>query len=131
MAVSSDFSELTRLAADLGEVADDAGPNIRTAVVVTSLKVKKDWQEPLKGSRTLPALPYALGFDVTSDGHEIHSEIGFDKARNQGPLGNISEYGSPSITGRGFGIAAIEANQEDFVHGLDLATKALERKAGL
>lgn len=130
-----DFSEVDQLVADLGEVAENAGPNINKAVNVTSLLVKKAWQEPLKGSRTLPALPYAITYDVTTESvlgnSVIVSEIGFDKGRNQGALGNISEYGTPTITGRGYGLAALEANQKDFEKGLSIALEQAERAAGL
>jgi len=130
-----DFSELTQLAADLGKVGDKVGPNINSAIKGTSLGVKKAWQEPLRGSKTLGGLVPALSFDITTGQFfgvsVIKSEIGFDKDKAQGPLGNISEYGSPTIAGRGYGIAALEANQEDFVRGLEIATRDAEKEAGL
>jgi len=132
---STDFSELTQLAADLGDVPDNSGPLINKAITVSSLKVKKSWQEPLQGSRTLPSLPYAVTFDISVGQFfgvsVIKSEIGFDKSRGQGALGNISEYGSPTISGRGFGLAALEANQGDFVAGLEIAVEQALKKVGL
>lgn len=129
--VTFDFSDIDKLVADLGTVPNTAGPLIRKAVEITSLKIKRDWQEPLKGSATLPALPYALGFDVKSDGRTIESEIGFDLARNQGPLGGISEFGSPTITGRGYGLASLRKNQDDFVKGLEIALEQAQKRVGL
>lgn len=126
----SDFSEVNQLIIDLGQVPANAGRNIIAAVTVTSFKIKKAWQEPLKGSSSLPALPYALSYDVVSDGRKVEAEIGFDKGRNQGPLGNISEFGSPTITGRGFGLKALADNQSDFEKGLDIAIEQAERQAG-
>lgn len=130
-----DFSELDQLAADLGQVADKAGPKINSAINVTSLKVKRAWQEPLKGSRSLPALPYAITYDITTfqgfGSSVIKSEIGFDKSRNQGALGNVSEFGTPNTTGRGFGLKALESNQGDFLRGLDIALEQAEKEAGL
>lgn len=130
-----DFSELDKLSADLGEIEASAGPLIRKAVEITALKSKRDWQEPLKGSATLPLLPYALSYDVRvnflDSSTTVEAEVGFDKTRAQGALGNISEYGSPSITGRGFGLAALEKNLDDFIGGIDLAMRDAERKAGL
>lgn len=127
----SDFSELTRLSINLGEVAANAGENVVKAFKVTSIKTKESWQEPLKGSATLPHLPYAIDFDITSDGRTIESEIGFNKSKRQGPLGSISEYGTPTIPGRGYGIKALEDNQADFVRGLDIALEQAEKEAGL
>lgn len=130
-----DSSELDQLAADLGQVSHNAGPNVRKAITVTSLKVKTDWQAPLKGSKTLPGLPYAITFDITTfqgfGASVIKAEIGFDKDRNQGPLGNISEYGAPTITGRGYGLKALQTNESDFQKGLEIALEQAERKAGL
>lgn len=129
--IGFDFSEIDRLVADLGDISDAAGKNVIKAVEGTSLGVKKAWQEPLKGSRTLWALPFALTYDVEGDGTTVTSEIGFDKERNQGPLGNISEYGTPTTTGRGFGLAALEKNIPDFERGLSVALEQAEKAAGL
>lgn len=132
---SFDFSEIDQLAANLADVPREAGPNIRKAITVTSIKTKKDWQEPLKGSASLPALPYAITFDITtsrgSGSSVIKSEIGFDKERNQGALGNISEYGTPQTTGRGYGLRALQLNQDDFEAGIAIAIEQAEKKAGL
>jgi len=130
-----DFTEINALAADLGKVADNAGPNIRKAVEITSLLIKRDWQAPLKGSKTLPALPYALTYDVGAKlglgGSTVESEIGFDRGRKQGQLGHISETGSPTIAGRGYGLAALAANRADFEKGLAIALEQAQKKAGL
>jgi hypothetical protein len=135
MAADFDFSQLTQLGADLGDVGDKVGPNVRKAIIGTSMGVKKAWQEPLKGSSQLFGLPSAISFDIRTAQmfgvSVIESEIGFDKGKTQGALGNISEFGSPTIAGRGYGIAALEANQADFQHGLEEATKDAEREAGL
>lgn len=133
--IEVDFSELDRLAADLGSVPDNAGKNIRKAVEITSLRVKRAWQQPLKGSEQLPRLPYALGYDISlarvfgTTG--LHSVIGFDKNQPQGALGNISEFGTPTTTGRGFGLKALADNEDDFAKGLEIAVEQAEREAGL
>lgn len=133
--MSFDFSELDELAADLGRVPDKAGPNVEKAMHVTSGKIRQTWREKLARSRTLPGLPGALSWDVTADasltGSVIRSEIGFDKNRYQGPLGNISEYGTPTVTGRGFGLASLHENEADFQRGLEIAIEQAEREAGL
>lgn len=133
--IGSDASELGRLAADLGKVADNAVPNIRKALDVTSGKIRKTWREKLGRSPTLPGLPGALSWDVTGEasltGSVLQSEIGFDKQRYQGPLGNISEFGTPTVTGRGFGLASLHENEADFQRGLEIAIEQAEREAGL
>jgi hypothetical protein len=125
MAESDDLSELDMLAADLGDVGPLAGRFVAAAVTVSARKVKDTWRDKLKGSETLPALPFAVtydtavfqGFGIT----QIKAEVGFDKDRNQGALGNVSEYGTPTVTGRGYGLAALDENKADFDRGIALA----------
>ena len=130
-----DFGAVDQLVVDLDTAADGTGDFLRKAVEVASINIKQAWQEPLKGSPTLPVLAYAVTYDIDVAvfglGSGIKSEIGFDKSRAQGPLGNISEYGTPSIPGRGFGIRALEQNQGDFQRGIERAVDDALRKAGL
>lgn len=116
-----DFSDITKLAADLGDVAQSTQKNVRKAVEVTARKVKDSWRDKLKGSSTLPGLPSAVTYDVESSSGAVEGEIGFDKGRRQGPLGTISEFGTPRTGARGFGLASLKENEEDFVDGLGIA----------
>lgn len=115
-----DFSELSRLAADLGEVSRTARPNVTKAVRVTAHKVRDSWREKLQGSATLPGLPRALSYDIETSVSGVDAEIGFDK-QGQGNLGVFSEYGSVNNAPRGFGLASLEENQADFVKGILMA----------
>lgn len=125
-----DFSDLDRLAADLGDAAD-ALPNVKKAVQVTAFKVKTAWRTKLGGSSTLPGLPAALSYDVEADSGSVDAEIGFDKSKFQGPLGVFSEYGSVHNAPRGFGLASLEENQADFVTGIEKAIDDTLRETGL
>lgn len=130
-----DFSELNQLAASLENVAANAGKNVRQAVEITSRKIKDGWRDKLKGSVYLPALPYAITYDVTTfsgfGASVIQSEIGPDKDRNQGALGNISEFGTVNNPPRGFGLATLQENLKDYEDGLALALADAERVAGV
>jgi hypothetical protein len=126
-----DFSELDKLAVDIGTASGEVVGNVVKAVKVTSHNVKKDWQEPLQGSSTLPALARAVSYDVTVRATGVEGEVGFDKDKPQGPLGNISEFGSPTSPPRGFGLAALEKNQDDFVRGIEIATDDTLKDVGL
>lgn len=125
-----DFSELNALAADLGDAAD-ALPNVKKAVQVTANNVKTAWRGKLQGSSTLPALPYAVSYDVKADRGGVEGEVGFDKGKPQGPLGNISEFGTMNNPPRGFGLASLEENQADFVRGIETAIDDTLKAAGL
>jgi hypothetical protein len=132
---SIDASELYKLAADLGEVPDNAGPFIGKAIGITSLKIKRAWAEKV-GSGINAALPYAIDYTVTGGagkgGSVIESEIGFNKGRFAGELGNISEYGTPGRhPARGFGAAALHENEDDFEKGIDLAIEGALRAVNL
>ena len=130
-----DFSELNYLSADIAEAATGVNANLRTALEVTARHVKDAWKGKLEGSETLPALPYAVTYDVDETNlfgvDVIRAEIGFDKSRTQGPVGNISEFGTPSTPPRGYGHAALEENQEDFERGVGIALDQTLRGAGL
>lgn len=130
MAADFDFSEIDKLAADITDAAD-ALPNIKKAVSVTAFKVKESWRDRLKGSDTLPALPYAINYDVKVAGDSVEAEIGFDKSKKQGALGNISEFGSINNPPRGFGLASLEENQGDFETGIHRAIDDTLKESGL
>jgi hypothetical protein len=129
-----DFSDVLRLAASIEEAPAAASRRIRQAVVVTARNVKDDWQEPLKGSATIPGGARSVSYDITG-GHgiraeEIRADIG-PVLEGQGPIVGMLEYGTPSIGPRGYGAAALEKNQEDFQRGLQIALEQAEREAGL
>lgn len=132
---SFDFAELDQLAGDLGDVPKNSGPFINSALQVSSQKIQKAWQEKLRGSVMLPQLPYALSYDVTTfQGFGvslIKSDIGFDKHRPQGALGNVSEFGTPTTPPRAFGLASLHENEADFQHGLEMAVDDALKESGL
>jgi len=97
--IDADFSELIALAVDLEEVADNAGPHIRKAVEATAFDVKKDAVKKVGRRKMLrqaaAAIDYELkgfqGFGATV----LDAEIGYDKGKAGGPLGNLIEFGAP------------------------------------
>jgi hypothetical protein len=135
MTADFNYEDLDRLAADLGEVPKKTGPLLRKALEVTSRNVKDSWRSKLNGSRTLPGLPAAVSYDVSTfrgfGASVFQAEIGFDKDKPQGALGNISEYGTPKIAPRGFGHAALQENTGDFEKGIELAVDQALKEAGL
>jgi hypothetical protein len=118
-----DLSGLDRLAADLNGAGNAVIPFAVKALAVTSMNVKKTWQGKVSGAPGMPGLAGAVSYDVKTVGASIEAEIGYDKNRYQGPLGNISEFGSPTLAPRGYGAAALQENADDFVHGLERAVE--------
>lgn len=131
-----DFSDVVKLAASFVDLEVDIGENVRKAVIVTARHVKDDWQEPLKGSPTIPRGPYAISYDIAGGnavrGSEITAEIGpVVGVGGVGGLIGMLEYGTPSTGPRGFGAAALEKNQADFQKGLEIAVDQAMKKEGL
>lgn len=129
-----DFTEINKLAADIGRAPDNAGPNLRAAIERTSHNIKTDWQEPLRWSSTLRAGAASISYDIgmgvsllhnamsgtAGEANSLTAEIG-PELKGQGALVGMLEYGTPTTAPRGFGAAALEKNQEDFVRGIEKA----------
>lgn len=118
--MADDFAELRELAADLTAAPEEARPFIRKAVQVTAHKIKDDWR---KGADRSGLHKYAA--DITYETEEkrasIEAEIG-PTIGDSGSFGLVEDAGggvksSPQHAGRD----AKEANEEDFVDGLELA----------
>lgn len=133
-AMEFDFTDILKLAADLGEVPDNAGKNIRKAIEVTARHVRDDWREPLQGSATVPIGPAAVTYDLAGGnavrGSQISAEIG-PELKGQGAIVGMLEYGTPRNSPRGFGAAALQKNEADFINGLTIALDQAEKQAGL
>jgi hypothetical protein len=95
--------------------------NAAKAVKVTSQKVRDDARNRIKGHKYLPAYPYSITYDVKVTAEGIEGEIGPDKGRAQGPLGNIVEYGTSKNAPLPHLGPALDANAEDLVTGLEIA----------
>lgn len=127
----ADFSEVNQLAADLGEVAANAGVLVSKALEVSARNVRDHWRAGASGMRHAPAYPASVTYDLRSfSGFGVtvlEAEIGPDKDRRQGALGNLIEFGSVNNPPQGQGQAALEATQDDFEKGLNMALETSER----
>ena len=122
-----DFSELDALTADLGKAPGIVAANVAKALGVTAGLIKKDWQEPLKGSATVPAGAASITYDLKGSASmllgksSMSAEIGPELGRSQGPIVGMLEMGTPNTGPRGFGLAALKKNEADFVEGVTKA----------
>lgn len=128
--IEFDFSDLNRLAAQLGEVPDNAGENIRKAIQVSAFKVKRDWQANLSQSRAFSAGAASISYTTEYADREIRAVIGA-RLGGVGSLVFINEFGALSTAPKASGQKALQANQDDFVRGMSLALEDAERQAGL
>lgn len=129
-----DFTEVTKLSGQLGGVPADSGRYLRKAIEVTARHIDDDWTAPLEGSATVPSGPKSITYDIKGGnavrGSELSAEIG-PVLTGQGPIVGLLEYGTPTTGPRGFGAAALEKNQADFVKGVEIAIDQALKEAGL
>lgn len=131
-----DASELHTLKADLGAVPAASGQNLRKAIEVTARNVRDTARENATGMAHAPAFPYSITYDIEGAGNrgtgsQLTAEIGPDKARPQGALGNLIEFGSINNAPQGIMHGALQANQADFERGLDRAIDDALKAGGL
>lgn len=85
-----DFSELNKLAVDLGKGNAATVTGARKILEVAAIKIKKGMASDAKGHRGAPAFPASITYDLKG----LSAEIGPDKSRRQGALGNILYFGT-------------------------------------
>lgn len=128
-------SELAALEADLRQCAAEIGPQLRKAVEITARNVRDDWREFSGNLRRAPAYSRSITYDI--EGRNvfgkgiIRAEIGPEKSRPQGALGNLIEYGSVNNPPNLFGLNALNVNERDFVRGCTIAVETAEALAGI
>ncbi|MFL4904820.1 hypothetical protein ACJ6WF_16935 [Streptomyces sp. MMS24-I2-30] len=92
-----DMSDVRALQRHLARSVPRMRRDARAVVARGALNVKRDWAANARASsgRHAPAYPSSVSYDLLPIGPDvIDAEIGPDKARTQGPLGNLLEYGS-------------------------------------
>lgn len=134
-----DASEVDQLAAAFGAVPNHLGWFLPKAVEVSARNVKDGWRDETKGIAQGRAFPFSITYDVAVfqgfGASVVQAEIGPDKGRAQGPLGNLIEYGGETKGGlasnRGVGAAEVQEVADDFERGLAKALEDAESAAGV
>ena len=136
MSPNFNFDELRSLSADLGKVANNTGPFINSAVQFTSRLVRDAARDSVKSGSNqwralVPAIDYEITVGANGTGSVIESEIGYSKDRPAGKLGNIREFGSPSVAPHLDLQKALEENEADFEKGITQAIDDALKAGGL
>ena len=133
--MDAEFSELMQLSMDLEHGGEAISGNVRKAVQVTSIKIKEDAKASVKGRKNIGHAAHAITYDTTESPSGVQAEIGYDKSRGAGALGNLIEYGAPNA---GNHLApshdlgnALLSNEDDFVHGLEKAVSDSLKESNL
>lgn len=86
---------LTELVVDLTRAPFEARVKTRGVVQASAGRVKADAQMFAAGLSHAPSYPRSITYETTEKGvGEVDGEIGPDKNKPQGALGNLLEYGS-------------------------------------
>lgn len=97
--MDADFSELMQLAADIESAPKSLPKYLGKALGVTSGKIKKDAQASVRGRKLLGHAAGAIDYELKGSSgasSEMSSEIGYDKGKPAGALGNLIEFGAPN-----------------------------------
>lgn len=127
MTIRAEHGDVDRLAADLGRVPEDAPAEAGRVVSRGALNIKRDAQGRVQGLKHAPAYPRSISYDteVTATGAE--AEVGPDKHRRQGALGNLIEFGSVNNPPNPHMIPAADAELPRFEKAMtDLGARMLE-----
>lgn len=94
--MSADVRELVQHAQALAGNERAAAQQMRAVVARGALNVKRDWQSNAvtTAGRHARRYPASISYDLTPLPGGATAEIGPDKARPQGALGNLLEFGS-------------------------------------
>lgn len=118
--VRMESSQVRELAADLGRVPAKSVPAVDQVMKRGANNVKRDMRRHAEGHPTFPHFPRSISYDrVPSEDERITYEIGPDKDRMQGALGNLLYFGSSN-----------NAPVLDIEHGLRDEAPRLERHLG-
>ncbi|MGZ4465203.1 MAG: hypothetical protein ACXVW0_07590 [Nocardioides sp.] len=116
--------DLRRLADDL-RAASRSTRVVRPVLARGALNIKNDWRDAWRGLAHAPALPYAIGYDLTVGVGGLSAVVGPDKDKPQGALGNIIEFGSATSGPHPGGQAALDREEPRFLSALELALSEL------
>lgn len=119
--MADDSSELYELAADLSNAPVTANRYINSALEYTANEIKSDWIQGA-GRTGLKKYAASIDYDMKYPGNAIEVEIGPNLGRVQGSFGFVEDANggvrsAPQHAGRD----AMEANEPDFVRGLEIA----------
>lgn len=121
------YTGLDEFIADVDRALKITDREVRAVVEKGALNIKKDWARRWAGLRSAPSLAAAVSYDVSYGFGGVKAEIGPDKARRQGALGNLLEFGSVNNAPRPGGLPALDAEAPRFEKALgDLVEKLLD-----
>lgn len=120
MDMEADFSELRSLSTDISDAPEEARPFLRKAFQVTAHKMRDDWRAGAKRSG-LEQYAADITYETSEKPSGIDAIVG-PTIGDSGSFGFVEEGGddvrsAPQHAARD----ALEANEPDFVEGIEIA----------
>lgn len=127
--MSADTRELHQLANAFARNVDQAETEMVRIVTRGALNVKNGWRTNAIGTSGAHAraYPYSITYDVNPMPGGASAEIGPDKGKKQGALGNLLEYGSVNNAPHNDGGRALIAEHPRFEAQVIALTQRLGR----
>jgi hypothetical protein len=124
-----DVRELARLATAFERNLAEAETQMIAVVTRGALNIKNGWRDNAAASsgRHASAYPFSISYDVQRIPGGAQAEIGPDKGRRQGALGNLLEYGSSKNPPHNDGGRALLAEAPGFEAQVVLLSERLGR----
>lgn len=115
--MTADVHELVDLAVVLERNVPEAERAMAAVVTRGALNVKNGWRDNARTSagRHARLYPGSIGYDITAIPGGAEAEIGPDKDKPQGALGNLLEFGSVNNQPHNDGGRALAAEEPRFV----------------
>jgi hypothetical protein len=119
-------AEFEAFAADLAEAPARLAELLPPVVSKGALNVKTAWRANASGNAHAPHYPASITYDIEERPGSVSAEIGPDKNKTQGPLGNILEFGTSKNPPHNDGGRALAAEEPRFIEACEtVAEQAL------
>jgi hypothetical protein len=120
------FAEFEAFAADLAAAPARLAELLPPVVSKGALNIKNDWRANASGNPHAPFYPASITYDIEDRPGSVSAEIGPDKDKKQGALGNILEFGTSNNPPHNDGGRALSAEEPRFIEACEtVAEQAL------
>lgn len=128
MKIDFQSPDLAQLVSDFYRAAEQIGPDVRAVVSKGALNIKTEAKAAAPNRQGHAKLyPASITYTLETSGHLESAEIGPDKGKPQGALGNLIEFGSAHNPAEPHLVPAFEKEEPLFVAALeDAAEKPLK-----
>lgn len=124
--IGFDGSELAYIATALDKASAVAAAETAKVVAKGALNIKTDAARRITGLKHARRYPASIDYDLYVTGRGAAADVGANKSKPQGALGNLLEYGSVKNPPHPHIRPAADAEMPKFEAAMDaLATKAL------